>query len=53
MAAAAIDEKSIAQIGSIPWPRSVYARLIEKLMKQGAEMVVFDVMFTEEDKRHP
>ncbi|MBI2070622.1 MAG: adenylate/guanylate cyclase domain-containing protein [Elusimicrobia bacterium] len=53
LAAAVMDEKSMAEIGAIPWPRSVYADLVKKLMKHGAEMVVFDVLFIEPDKRHP
>lgn len=50
---AALDEKSIAEIGSVPWPRSVYGQLFDKLKKHKTEVVAVDVLFTEPDRRHP
>ncbi|MBI4669681.1 MAG: CHASE2 domain-containing protein [Elusimicrobia bacterium] len=50
---AAIDNKSIEEIGNVPWPRSVYAKLIDELFRNGAGLVVFDVLFPEPDKRFP
>ncbi len=44
---AAIDEESIHKIGRFPWPRSVWARVVDRLREDGAAVVVFDVLFTE------
>ena len=43
----AIDDKSIAAIGTYPWPRHIYAPLIENLNKMGAKVIGFDVLFIE------
>lgn len=40
----AIDESSINQIGPLAWPRSVHARLLEKLSE--AKAVGFDITFS-------
>ncbi|MDH5577672.1 MAG: adenylate/guanylate cyclase domain-containing protein [Betaproteobacteria bacterium] len=52
-----IDEKSLAQMqpeaGRFPWPRVVYAELLEGLMAQKPRAVVFDLMFSEADKFRP
>jgi adenylate cyclase len=41
----AIDEASFGAMGmQMPWPRSVYAKLLEKLNDAGAMLVVFDVI---------
>ena len=42
-----IDDRSLAAIGRWPWPRGVHADLIERLHQAGAELVLFDVIFTE------
>lgn len=42
-----IDDRSLAAIGRWPWPRGVHADLIERLQQAGAELVLFDVIFTE------
>jgi adenylate cyclase len=44
---AAIDEKSIHSLGRFPWSRSVWARVVDRLTKEGAAAVVFDVLFPE------
>ena len=41
----AIDEASLEEIGTFPWTRDVYARLIDKLVGYGAKAVAFDIMF--------
>ncbi len=43
-----IDEKSINSVGQWPWPRAVFARLIEKL--QGASAIGIDVNFKERSR---
>jgi adenylate cyclase len=48
-----IDEKSIAQLGQWPWPRTVIAELIEKATAAGAVAVAFDVVFSEPDRLSP
>jgi len=44
---AAIDEKSINQIGRWTWSRSVFAELINKLKEYDAGTLAFDVVFSE------
>src|SRR6516162_10916394 len=44
---AAIDDKSIAELGRFPWPRSVEARLVDALRDYKAAVVGFDVAFSE------
>jgi adenylate cyclase len=46
---AAIDDKSIADLGRFPWPRSLEARLVSALRDYNASVVGFDVAFTESD----
>jgi adenylate cyclase len=42
----AIDEPSFAEIGMPwPWPRSLHASLIERLVEGGATSIVFDIVF--------
>jgi adenylate cyclase len=46
---ATIDDKSIAELGRFPWPRSVEARLLDALRDYHAAVVGFDVAFSERD----
>ena len=52
-----IDEKSLASMereaGRWPWPRVVYAELIEGLAAQKPRAIVFDMMFVEKDRYRP
>jgi len=48
-----IDEHSLKEIGQWPWPRTVLARLLDKLGAAGAAVVGFDVLFTEHDRTSP
>jgi CHASE2 domain-containing sensor protein len=41
-----IDAKSIAAIGTWPWPRSVHAGLIQQLSGVGAAQIGFDIDFS-------
>ncbi len=45
-----IDEASLAEYGQWPWPRTVLARLVQKLTEQGAAVIAFDVIFAEPDR---
>jgi adenylate cyclase len=47
---AAIDDKSIAELGHWPWPRSVEARLTDALRDYKAAVVGYDVLFSERDE---
>lgn len=42
-----IDERSVADIGPWPWPRSVVANLIETLREKGVRLQVWDMYFPE------
>lgn len=46
----AIDEKSLNKIGRWPWPRSVMARLVDKLAQGGAKTIGLDVIFSEPEE---
>lgn len=44
----AIDEPSFAEMGlQWPWPRSIHARLVDRLIAEGASVIGFDIIFSE------
>jgi len=44
-----VDEASFTQIGQQwPWPRNLHARLVERLAADGAAVIAFDMIFSEE-----
>jgi adenylate cyclase len=45
----AIDDKSIAELGRWPWPRTVFARLVDALKSYNVGVVGFDIVFSEHD----
>ena len=45
-----IDEKSLAEQGQFPWPRTVLADLITRATEAGVDAIGFDVMMPEEDQ---
>ncbi|CAN5922068.1 adenylate/guanylate cyclase domain-containing protein [soil metagenome] len=45
-----IDEEALGDFGQWPWPRTIVARLIDKLTEQGALVIAFDVVFAEPDR---
>jgi adenylate cyclase len=51
----AIDESSIRNleplVGRWPWPRMVHAALLDYLARAPAKVVVYDIIFTERDRR--
>ena len=49
----AIDDESLRpeRLGRFPWPRRVYAELLEQLAE--AKVVAFDVLFAEPDRYDP
>ncbi len=48
---AAIDDKSLSQIGRWPWSRAVQARLVDALRQAEARLIVFDVNFSEPENQ--
>ena len=48
-----IDDASLRAIGQWPWPRTVMARLVERLDSAGVRMVVFAIVFAEPDRWSP
>jgi adenylate cyclase len=49
----AIDERSIADFGQWPWPRTRIAALIDRLAALGVATVAFDMVFSEPDRTGP
>lgn len=45
VAIAALDERAIQEFGPPPWPRTIHARLVEKLTALGASSIAFDMTF--------
>lgn len=43
----AIDERSLAAYGQMPWDRRVFARLLDRLKAEGATVVGVDIAFNE------
>ena len=41
-----IDSRSIEEVGVWPWPRTLYASLLDRLMDAGADEVAFDIDFS-------
>jgi len=48
-----IDEASLERIGQFPWPRSIFADLVEKMTAYGSAAIAFDILFTEPDRTAP
>ena len=48
-----IDEKSLAAFGQWPWPRTLVADLVARMMSDGAAAVAFDILFPESDRLSP
>lgn len=48
-----IDDASLAHQGQWPWSRHVLRTLVDNLWRQGAAVVVFDMVFPEPDRTSP
>ena len=48
-----LDEKSLAEIGQWPWPRTTVAQMLKNLYQMGAGVVGFDIVFAEPDRMNP
>lgn len=49
----AIDPKSLAELGRWPWPRSLHARLIDRLTDAGVRAIGMDITMSTPDTAHP
>lgn len=47
---AALDEKSISKLGRWPWGREKIAELVGRMNDGGAEIIMFDILFSEDEK---
>jgi adenylate cyclase len=48
-----IDEESLRQYGQWPWPRTLVAKLIDRLTAMQSAIIGFDVVFAEPDRMSP
>jgi adenylate cyclase len=48
-----VDDESLARYGQWPWPRTLVAKLVERLRQAEAAAVVLDVVFAEADRTSP
>nr|WP_260691322.1 EAL domain-containing protein [Rhizobium leguminosarum] len=48
----AIDKHSLDAVGTWPWPRSIYAALLDKLIGSGARDIFLDVDFSAFSSKH-
>ncbi|WP_297582757.1 CHASE2 domain-containing protein [Roseibium sp.] len=48
-----IDEKSLAELGQWPWPRSTIATMLRNIAQAGGVAVAFDIVFAEPDRLSP
>ncbi|MBI5855045.1 MAG: CHASE2 domain-containing protein, partial [Nitrospirae bacterium] len=46
----AVDEKSLKDVGRWPWSRTIQARLVEALAKDGAEVIALDILYPEAEQ---
>lgn len=48
-----IDEASLARLGQWPWPRSMLARLADRILAASPAVLGFDILLFEPDRFHP
>lgn len=48
-----IDERSLAQLGQWPWPRTQVAQLVQSIAGHGPAAIGFDMLFPESDRFSP
>ncbi len=53
IATIAIDDRSLLALGRWPWPRSIHAKLLERLTKAKVAAVGFSLIFSEADPNNP
>jgi adenylate cyclase len=45
-----VDDESLRRYGQWPWPRALFARVVDRLAEADAGVVAFDVVFSEPDR---
>src|SRR5216684_4756161 len=48
-----IDDDSLARYGQWPWPRTLLAKLVNRLAELGVATVAFDILFIDADRTTP
>jgi adenylate cyclase len=48
-----IDDDSLARLGQWPWPRTLVAKLVDRLTAAKAAVIGFDIVFAEPDRLSP
>ncbi len=48
-----IDDESIARLGQWPWPRTLLAKIVDRLTAAGVSVIAFDMVFAEPDRSSP
>lgn len=48
-----IDESSLRVLGQWPWPRTIMAEMLSKIVEGGGTVIGFDVLFSEPDRSSP
>ncbi|MDB5410379.1 MAG: adenylate cyclase [Rhodospirillales bacterium] len=48
-----VDDRSLAEFGQWPWPRTLIAALVDRLTAAGAATIAFDIVFAEPDRTSP
>lgn len=48
-----LDDASLKRFGQWPWPRYLVARLTQMILDAGTSVLVFDIIFAEEDRTSP
>ncbi|HLI14040.1 MAG TPA: adenylate/guanylate cyclase domain-containing protein [Alphaproteobacteria bacterium] len=48
-----LDDESLARLGQWPWPRTLVAKLVDRLDALGAAAIAFDIVFAEPDRTSP
>jgi adenylate cyclase len=48
-----IDDESLRRFGQWPWPRTLLARLVDRMTDAGVSALAFDAVFSEPDRTSP
>jgi len=48
-----VDDESLERFGQWPWPRTLFARIVDRLAEAGVGVVAFDIVFAEPDRMAP
>lgn len=48
-----VDDRSIAEVGQWPWPRTRFAEIVDRVTADGPVVLGFDIVFSEPDRLSP